>query len=144
MAKTADERRADKAEYMRRKRAEDPEKYRAKSKEFNARHRERLNAERNAKYAENKADVQAKRHGTPKELLDAVLALQGGACAICEKPLTPWPSTATHIDHCHDSGEVRGLLCRSCNMKEGWVKKHKARLFAYLDQPPAKKLLGLA
>ena len=144
MAKTAEEKRAINAEYMRRQRAQFPEKYRTKSREFLARHSERIKEERNAKYAENKAAIQAKRHGTTKELLDAVLALQGGACAICEKPLDPWPSVTTHIDHCHDSGEVRGLLCRSCNMKEGWVKRHKARLFAYLEQPPAKELMGLA
>ena len=144
MAKTPEERRADKAAYMRRQRAEHPEKYKAKSQEFIERHRDRIKAERNARYSKNKAEVQAKRHGTSKPLLDAVLALQKGSCAICEKPLDPWPSVTTHIDHCHDSGEVRGLLCRSCNMKEGWVKKHKARLFAYLEQPPARNLLGLA
>lgn len=144
MAKTPEQKRADKAAYMRRQRAEHPEKYREKSRSFTARHRDRLMEERNAKYAENKAEIRAKRHGTSKALLDATLAMQKGACAICEKPLDPWPSVTTHIDHCHDSGEVRGLLCRSCNLKEGWVKKHKARLFAYLAQPPARQLREFA
>jgi len=144
MAKTPEERRADKAEYMRRQRAEHPEKYRSKSREFIARHSDRIKTERNARYANNKADIRAARHGTTKALLDAVLVQQKGACAICDKPLAPWPSPATHIDHCHDTGHVRGLLCRSCNLKEGWVKKHKARLFAYLEQPPAKVIGELA
>lgn len=144
MAKTPEQRRADNAAYMRRQRAENPEKHRAKSREFNARHRERLNAERNARYAERKADIRAGRYGTVKEMIDALLALQGGRCAVCDKELPPWPSKATHVDHCHDTGEVRGLLCRSCNTKEGWVRRYGARLHAYLAQPPAAHLRELA
>ena len=144
MAKTKEERRADKAAYMRLQRAQNPEKYRAKSQEFNARHRERLSTERNAKYAANKANIRAQRRGTVKELIDALFAAQDGNCAVCGKPLAAWPSTATHIDHCHDTGRVRGLLCRSCNMKEGWVRKHGARLLEYLANPPAAALLELA
>lgn len=123
---------------MRRQRAENPEKYRAKSQDFTARNRERINAERNARYQANKADIRARRHGTTKEVVEALLVIQDGKCAICTKPLAPWPSLATHADHCHATGEVRGLLCRSCNMKEGWVRRHKDRLFAYLENPPAR------
>lgn len=144
MAKTPEERRADKAAYMRRQRAEHPEKYKAKSREFNARHRERLNTERNARYAKNKADIRAGRYGAIKELIDALLALQGGRCAVCQKELAPWPSKATHLDHCHDTGVVRGLLCRSCNMKEGWVRRYGERLSTYLAKPPATQLQELA
>lgn len=144
MAKTPEERRADKAAYMRKQRAANPEKYRAKSREFNARHRERLSEERNANYAENKAVIRARRYGTTKEMIDAVMLLQQGCCAVCDKLLAPWPSTSTHVDHCHDTGAVRGLLCRSCNMKEGWVRRYGARLSAYLASPPAAALEGSA
>ena len=36
---------------------------------------------------------------------------QLGKCAICEKESTK----ALSVDHCHETGEVRGLLCQPCN-----------------------------
>ncbi len=43
-----------------------------------------------------------------------MFAAQKGACAICHRTDRP-----LNIDHCHDSGKVRGLLCandqRGCN-----------------------------
>ena len=47
---------------------------------------------------------------------------QGWKCAICgnagieRNPLC--------IDHCHDSGKVRGLLCRQCNQALGLIKEN--------------------
>ena len=35
---------------------------------------------------------------------------QNGKCAICDKE----PNKLV-VDHCHDSGKIRGLLCHSCN-----------------------------
>lgn len=129
---------------MRRQRAEFPEKYREKRQAFNARHSERLKAERAAKYAANKQEIRAQRRGVSPSVIDAVMALQGGKCPVCEKPLPAWPSRQTHIDHCHDTGRVRGLLCHSCNGKEGWVRRYGAKLQAYLAAPPADEVLDLA
>lgn len=47
---------------------------------------------------------------------DAMLKAQNGVCAICKNP----PGDhATHkvlsVDHCHETGTVRGLLCAKCN-----------------------------
>jgi Autographiviridae endonuclease VII len=41
-----------------------------------------------------------------------------GLCAICLKE----PEEPLHVDHCHSTGEVRGLLCRKCNMAIGFLK----------------------
>lgn len=143
MAQTKEERRAANAARMRAARSENPEKYRKLSQAFNERHRERLKQERNAKYAANKAEIRAKRHGTERWVVDALRDLQKGLCAVCDKPLAAWPSDATHVDHDHATGKVRGLLCRSCNMKEGWVRRYGAKLSAYLSEPPAEKLAAL-
>jgi hypothetical protein len=46
---------------------------------------------------------------------EALLAKQGEVCAICG---TSNPKTSHgfwHVDHCHRSGKVRGLLCGTCN-----------------------------
>lgn len=42
---------------------------------------------------------------------DRLLKSQDGVCAICGKS----PKGRLHIDHNHDTGEVRGLLCFRCN-----------------------------
>ena len=57
---------------------------------------------------------------------DALLREQGGECAICSESDPPVPEGVLdgwHIDHDHATGEVRGILCPSCNVKVG---KHEA------------------
>jgi hypothetical protein len=56
----------------------------------------------------------ARRYGLSLEELRAILARQGNACAICRKS-----GVGLHIDHCHATGKVRGLLCRKCNQGLG-------------------------
>ncbi len=43
---------------------------------------------------------------------EAMLAEQDGGCAICGR--APG-KIALHVDHDHESGEIRGLLCVGCN-----------------------------
>src|SRR4051794_27622457 len=52
---------------------------------------------------------------------DQSLASQGGGCAICGD--TPEGGTSLHIDHDHDTGAVRGLLCVRCNNALGQLKE---------------------
>ena len=49
---------------------------------------------------------------------------QSGKCAICSEPMDPRGrrKTAVAVDHCHDTGVVRGLLCRGCNTGIGSLK----------------------
>ena len=47
---------------------------------------------------------------------DALLEKQGGVCAICRK------QSRLHVDHCHDTGAIRGLLCQNCNLLLGHAK----------------------
>lgn len=45
---------------------------------------------------------------------------QGGRCFLCRAvPSGRGPNAVLHIDHCHDSGQVRGLLCHGCNAAIG-------------------------
>lgn len=46
-----------------------------------------------------------------------MLASQGGACAVCRS--TPKPGTSLCVDHNHQTGEVRELLCVRCNRQVG-------------------------
>lgn len=44
-------------------------------------------------------------------------AAQGGVCAICRQPPAKrgYTSNRLHVDHDHQTGRVRGLLCEHCN-----------------------------
>ena len=56
---------------------------------------------------------------------EAMLSVQCGGCAICGRPPG---KTALHVDHDHGSGEIRGLLCVSCNNALGQFKDDEALL----------------
>lgn len=65
-------------------------------------------------------------------MYDAMLAAQGGVCAICGRPETrPAPNgqpSRLHVDHNHSTGLVRGLLCNNCNQAIGKMGDDPDRL----------------
>lgn len=65
--------------------------------------------------AENKRKWALKtRYGLTPEQVEAMSIAQGGQCAVCKKPIEKF-----HIDHNHNTGAVRGLLCHRCNVRIG-------------------------
>ena len=52
---------------------------------------------------------------------DARLALQHGVCRICNG--TNWDNIALAVDHDHQTGSVRGLLCNRCNTVIGLLNE---------------------
>lgn len=63
-----------------------------------------------------------RKHGISHVEYDRMLDLQGGVCAICKsnKSGSRWESF--NIDHDHETGQIRGLLCSSCNMGLGMFR----------------------
>ena len=47
----------------------------------------------------------------------ALVALQGGRCAVCERKFST--KVVACVDHDHKLGHIRGALCRACNRLEG-------------------------
>ena len=95
-------------------------------------------------YEKNKDAINAKRrHGrwpywlrryglTPALYLDIVVA-QAGLCPICGAQLTG----RVHVDHCHETGRVRGVLCHQCNCGIGFLRDDStivAQALAYLKE----------
>ncbi|MDX3754669.1 endonuclease VII domain-containing protein [Streptomyces mirabilis] len=69
---------------------------------------------------------------------DEMIASQMGLCVICLK------APAVHVDHCHETGRVRGVLCFNCNSAIGKLGDDPdavRRAAAYLEGSPWKPTL---
>lgn len=80
--------------------------------------------------------VHLKHHyGLTLEAYDQIVGDQNGVCAICQNECPTGGNLS--VDHCHETGEVRGLLCRTCNLGLGEFKdsaKNLQRAIAYLQR----------
>lgn len=89
-------------------REQNPERFR----EYQARYRARPERKRKMR------DLYYRRtFGISADEFDALLDEQGGGCAVCGR--RPARVASLHLDHCHDTGRVRGILCLSCNQGIG-------------------------
>ena len=66
-----------------------------------------------------------RRYNLTREQVDAMAA---AGCSICGR--TDWPGrhARPHVDHCHSTGKVRGILCSECNTGLGKFKDDPERL----------------
>ena len=80
-----------------------------------------------------------KLYGVTLDWYKEQYAKQGGVCAICSKPETTvihGKQVSLAVDHCHDTGKVRGLLCVPCNRGIGMLQHNRDLLqkaIAYLE-----------
>jgi hypothetical protein len=65
------------------------------------------------------------RYGLVEADFERMRNEQAGCCAVCDQPTQKF-----HIDHCHDTGKVRGLLCGPCNQGLGFFRDNPDRLMA--------------
>ena len=71
------------------------------------------------------------KYGITIEDYDQMFQEQDGVCAICGGPPdTRWKMLA--VDHCHQSLEVRGLLCMVCNTMLGRLENNLFAVINYL------------
>ena len=75
-----------------------------------------------------------RKFGITLETYTAMLESQGGVCDICGSPPT---TRSLAVDHDHETGAVRGLLCHHCNLGIGNFQERKEnflRAIAYLEK----------
>lgn len=99
--------------------------HRQKAKDWYSRNRVRVAGKQKEWAAGNPEKVFANRlrkYGISVVEYDEMMLRQGGMCAICDK------EGGLTVDHCHDTGRVRGLLCHGCNMLIGHAREDSAVL----------------
>jgi len=95
-------------EGVQRWREANPERYANYRREYAARP-ERRRAMRDLYYR--------RTFGISADDFDALLEAQGGGCAVCGQK--PDREASLHLDHCHETGAIRGICCLSCNQGLG-------------------------
>jgi hypothetical protein len=89
-------------------------------------HNKRSRASR-AKVGGSRTYHLTRRYGITAAEADHLLSLQDGLCAICKS------APAKHVDHDHETGAVRALLCFNCNGGLGQFKDDPTLLHAAAD-----------
>ncbi len=93
------------------------------------------------RFARQRRQNLKKNFGITPEQYDVMLQLQHGRCAICRAENNHRAGSGRvqnfAVDHCHDTGRIRGLLCGSCNIGLGRFKDNPNFLMeaaAYLER----------
>jgi hypothetical protein len=123
--------------------------WRDNNKEQRAAYRKEYYAKNKAKEnARYKPDAMRARHlqqtyGITIEDWDALFLSQGSACAIC-RATDPGTKLGWHVDHCHNTQAVRGILCGGCNTGLGHFRDNKDALRSaveYLEKHERRDVL---
>jgi Autographiviridae endonuclease VII len=112
------------------------ERNRAAARLYRETHKEQINERARLKWRADpelrekrrlwqRKNVFQKVYGISMADYEAMFERQGGACAICKRT-----GVTLCVDHCHLTGEVRGLLCSQCNSAIGFCSDDPAVLLA--------------
>lgn len=87
--------------------------------------------------ARRRNNYYVREYGLSLEEFQALVDLQNSSCAICEDPLDLDDRRRTHVDHDHETGIVRGILCVNCNVAIAGLRHNPIILkaaIAYLER----------
>lgn len=109
---------------MKRYRQKHKEKLAIKSREYAKNNPEIYRKSAREHYARNRDSIIARKYGLT---LDEYHAL-GDSCAICGS------TKRLCVDHDHNTGEVRGLLCNGCNVGLGGFNDNRESLLKAISR----------
>lgn len=122
-----------------------PKETRVTQKRYRLAHLEQERARKKAKYKENPERIYERnlknKYNLSLDAFNAMRLFQGNACAICKEPFAKTP----HVDHDHETGNIRGLLCPMCNSGIGYFKDDPLRLrvaIEYLEKKEKRNNVG--
>jgi len=123
-------------------RKRDPIKHAEAASRYRKKHAEKIRLRMAANYRRNvkarKEYEMARRYGITSVQFSSLRTEQENRCAICRNQMDP-----PHIDHDHQTGEVRGLLCQFCNSGLGYFRDNSENLrraILYLGPTPEESL----
>jgi hypothetical protein len=117
---------------------------------YRAKNKEKIKVDKAQEYLKNKEKNRARHlkntYGISVNDYNDMFVNQNGCCKICNKHQKNINNTLC-VDHCHETGKVRGLLCHNCNTMLGKAFDSKEILLTaikYLEEPwqiphPARK-----
>lgn len=127
-----------------------PERYQELTRNHSEKNREKMTARSAAWYRENKDRARQttrknklQRYGLTVEQFSAMLASQSGKCPICQMELKSPKVPA--VDHDHQTGAVRGILCRQCNAAIGQLQDNPTvlrRAAEYLENSSSSGVIS--
>jgi len=112
-------------------------------KQYYLRHRDRLKEKAKVYYKNTDPVIRAamarnshlmRKFGITHQDYEVMFASQNGVCKICGGVNEGRWAGRLIIDHDHATGEIRGLLCSSCNLKLGWMEKHFEQIKKYMEK----------
>jgi hypothetical protein len=99
---------------------------RAKARARYAKNRDKIRAHHAANPHIKRNEALKRKYGLTPETFDALYQTQNGVCKICARQVE------LVVDHDHNTGRVRGLLCRKCNAELGWYEMYRSEIEGYL------------
>lgn len=116
--------------------SKDKEVFRRASRVYRKRHPEKVAAANAARYWANpmrarrrvREDHYRRKYGISLAERDNLLATQGFRCAVCQSAHPGTTNGGFQVDHCHETGKVRGMLCLQCNSTLGYAHDDVIRL----------------
>lgn len=92
---------------------------------YNAQNKSKLNETSRKWYKENRERQRwtelKRRYGITKDEYEEMFRNQNGCCSICRIETNEFLC----VDHNHETGHVRGLLCKVCNLVLGLIEEFR-------------------